>query len=297
MGAGEAIVTIDDGCVAIVGEGAERRRYEARIDQLEPVATVGSGDCFLAGYVAARYEGATPRECLAFGVACGAESHPALRRRHARPARGRAPAAAGRRPRARDPRGRALTATRPEPEMNPVPAASSAAALPEAGGAAVACAWCARPCDAGLERLARPGSLPRAAARRPPTRSPPTPSSRAPTPPGTARPRAGSWIRPTRSSPARAAVLARRLDESAPPGPVLDVGAGDGTLIRALAGAAARRSGPSGRLRVRRSARATSAISAALGGDRLLALARASSRRRARCSSTPPACSTRAGCW
>ena len=38
------------------------------------MTTVGSGDCFLAGYVAARYEGASPRECLAFGVACGAES-------------------------------------------------------------------------------------------------------------------------------------------------------------------------------------------------------------------------------
>jgi 1-phosphofructokinase/tagatose 6-phosphate kinase len=28
----------------------------------------------LAGYVAARYEGEAPRECLAYGVACGAES-------------------------------------------------------------------------------------------------------------------------------------------------------------------------------------------------------------------------------
>jgi 1-phosphofructokinase family hexose kinase len=74
MGAGEAIVTTADGCVAIVGEGRRRRRYEVRIDQLEPVATVGSGDCFLAGYVAARYEGAPPAESLAFGVACGAES-------------------------------------------------------------------------------------------------------------------------------------------------------------------------------------------------------------------------------
>ena len=74
MGAGEAIITSETGCVAIVGEGAERRRYEARIEPLEPVTTVGSGDCFLAGYVAARYEGASPRECLAFGVACGAES-------------------------------------------------------------------------------------------------------------------------------------------------------------------------------------------------------------------------------
>lgn len=74
MGAGEAIITSETGCVAVVGEGAERRRYEARIDQLEPVTTVGSGDAFLAGYVAARHEGGGPRDCLAFGVACGAES-------------------------------------------------------------------------------------------------------------------------------------------------------------------------------------------------------------------------------
>ena len=74
MGAGEAMITLADGCVAIVGEGIERRRYEVRIEPLEPVAAVGSGDCFLAGYVAARYDGASPRDCLAFGVACGAES-------------------------------------------------------------------------------------------------------------------------------------------------------------------------------------------------------------------------------
>jgi 1-phosphofructokinase/tagatose 6-phosphate kinase len=35
---------------------------------------VGSGDAFLAGYVAARYTGRPPEDCLAFGVACGAES-------------------------------------------------------------------------------------------------------------------------------------------------------------------------------------------------------------------------------
>jgi 1-phosphofructokinase/tagatose 6-phosphate kinase len=74
MGAGEAIITSENGCMAIAGDGAERRRYEVRIEQLEPVATVGSGDCFLAGYVAARYEGGSPPDCLAFGVACGAES-------------------------------------------------------------------------------------------------------------------------------------------------------------------------------------------------------------------------------
>ncbi len=74
MGAGEAIITREAGCVAIVGRGQERRRFEVEIDPLEAVSSVGSGDCFLAGYVAARYEGGSPRECLAYGVACGAES-------------------------------------------------------------------------------------------------------------------------------------------------------------------------------------------------------------------------------
>jgi 1-phosphofructokinase/tagatose 6-phosphate kinase len=73
MGAREAVITREAGCVAIVAEDG-RRRYEVQIEALELVSRVGSGDCFLAGYVAARYEGGTPRECLAYGVACGAES-------------------------------------------------------------------------------------------------------------------------------------------------------------------------------------------------------------------------------
>jgi 1-phosphofructokinase/tagatose 6-phosphate kinase len=63
-----------DGCAGIVGEGQERRRYEVSIDPMEPISAVGSGDAFLAGYVAARYEGRSPQDCLGFGVACGAES-------------------------------------------------------------------------------------------------------------------------------------------------------------------------------------------------------------------------------
>jgi 1-phosphofructokinase family hexose kinase len=74
MGAGDAIITREAGCVAVVGRGADRKRYEVGIEPLETVSSVGSGDCFLAGYVAARYEGGTPEECLAYGVACGAES-------------------------------------------------------------------------------------------------------------------------------------------------------------------------------------------------------------------------------
>jgi 1-phosphofructokinase/tagatose 6-phosphate kinase len=74
MGAREAVITREAGCVAIVVDDGARRRYEVEIEPLEPVSAVGSGDCFLAGYVAARYEGGTPAECLAHGVACGAES-------------------------------------------------------------------------------------------------------------------------------------------------------------------------------------------------------------------------------
>ena len=74
LGAGEAAITRPDGCVAVVGQGAERRVLEVRTKPLEAVSSVGSGDAFLAGYLAARYEGRAPDQCLRFGVACGAES-------------------------------------------------------------------------------------------------------------------------------------------------------------------------------------------------------------------------------
>jgi 1-phosphofructokinase/tagatose 6-phosphate kinase len=74
LGAAEAAITRPDGCVAVIGEGAERRLLQIHTEPLEPVSTVGSGDAFLAGYVAARDEGRSPEDCLAYGVACGAES-------------------------------------------------------------------------------------------------------------------------------------------------------------------------------------------------------------------------------
>ena len=74
LGAGEAIITRPSGCVAAVDDESGRRYFEVSTDPLDAVAAVGSGDAFLAGYVAGRYDGLTPSECLAFGVACGAES-------------------------------------------------------------------------------------------------------------------------------------------------------------------------------------------------------------------------------
>ena len=74
LGAIEAIMTVPDGCFASVQSEGESKLYRVRIQPREAVATVGAGDAFLAGYVAARYEGKQAGECLRFGVACGAES-------------------------------------------------------------------------------------------------------------------------------------------------------------------------------------------------------------------------------
>jgi 1-phosphofructokinase/tagatose 6-phosphate kinase len=81
LGARDAIMTMPDGCYARMlktgadGPGGEcLMRVRISSPVLEPRATVGSGDAFLAGYVAARYEGRGAEECLAYGVACGAES-------------------------------------------------------------------------------------------------------------------------------------------------------------------------------------------------------------------------------
>ena len=78
MGAREAIMTLPDGCLALLGEEGDTSRprhlCRATLEPLEPVSSVGSGDAFLAGYVAARYDGRPDDDCLRFGVACGAES-------------------------------------------------------------------------------------------------------------------------------------------------------------------------------------------------------------------------------
>ncbi|MDA0180284.1 1-phosphofructokinase family hexose kinase [Solirubrobacter phytolaccae] len=78
MGAREALMTLPDGCFARMHppHEAEPQIYRVRVrgGAIEPRATVGSGDAFLAGYVAARYQSKPVDEALAFAVACGAES-------------------------------------------------------------------------------------------------------------------------------------------------------------------------------------------------------------------------------
>jgi len=79
LGAHEAIMTSPDGCYAHMvpkdpGLPPSLYRLRVRHGAVEPHATVGSGDAFLAGFVAARYNGRSTEECLVYGVACGAES-------------------------------------------------------------------------------------------------------------------------------------------------------------------------------------------------------------------------------
>jgi 1-phosphofructokinase family hexose kinase len=79
QGAREAIMTLEDGVYAQMlapdaPGGHVLYRVRVASDVIEPRATVGSGDAFLAGFVAARYTGASTEEALVHGVACGAES-------------------------------------------------------------------------------------------------------------------------------------------------------------------------------------------------------------------------------
>jgi 1-phosphofructokinase family hexose kinase len=73
LGAREAIMTVRDGCYANIPEDGHTL-YRVTVREQAARSRIGSGDAFLAGYVAARYSGRSPVECLRYGVACGAES-------------------------------------------------------------------------------------------------------------------------------------------------------------------------------------------------------------------------------
>jgi len=74
LGAGEAIMTVQDGCYAQIIESGSPVLYRVHVREQEVRSRIGSGDAFLAGYVAARYSERSPVECLRYGVACGAQS-------------------------------------------------------------------------------------------------------------------------------------------------------------------------------------------------------------------------------
>jgi 1-phosphofructokinase family hexose kinase len=73
LGAQNAIIKSREGCYACIRRGRGHRFYKATVPR-EPnvVATVGSGDSFLAGFLAYRYQRIEVTECLRWGLACAA---------------------------------------------------------------------------------------------------------------------------------------------------------------------------------------------------------------------------------
>ena len=113
QGAREAIMTVPDGCYArLVVEDGSPTLYRVRVAEQEARSAVGSGDAFLAGYVAARYAGSGSGRLPALRGRLRRRVHAALRRRDHRSGPGRAAAGRGRVRAARDRRRDRLT-TRP----------------------------------------------------------------------------------------------------------------------------------------------------------------------------------------
>ncbi len=74
MGPRNVLITTELGCVALLREDRDERRFRAIAPRVEPVSTVGSGDVLLAGYLAGRHAGRAHEESLRAAVAAGAAS-------------------------------------------------------------------------------------------------------------------------------------------------------------------------------------------------------------------------------
>lgn len=79
LGAEEVFMTLPDGCIAVPSASTNSHAQPPQILRayMQPrdlVSSVGSGDAFLAGLIAARQEGKNDNDALAFAVACGVDS-------------------------------------------------------------------------------------------------------------------------------------------------------------------------------------------------------------------------------
>ena len=72
LGARSVLITVEDGCFALLREERKVRRLHATAPRVETVSPVGSGDILLAGFLAARHAGAPAEEAVRRAVAAGA---------------------------------------------------------------------------------------------------------------------------------------------------------------------------------------------------------------------------------
>ena len=74
MGARNVLITLENGCFALLRHGRATRRIRAFAPHVEPVSGVGSGDVLLAQFLAAVLDERQPDEALRVAVAAGAAS-------------------------------------------------------------------------------------------------------------------------------------------------------------------------------------------------------------------------------
>ena len=74
MGPRNVLITLENGCFALVRVGRRTRRLRAFAPQVEPVSTAGSGDVLVAQFLAALVDEKPPEEGLRLAVAAGAAS-------------------------------------------------------------------------------------------------------------------------------------------------------------------------------------------------------------------------------
>jgi 1-phosphofructokinase/tagatose 6-phosphate kinase len=74
MGARNVLITIENGCFALLRLGRKTVRLRAYAPHVEPVSGVGSGDVLLAQFLAAVGDERAPADAVRLGVAAGAAS-------------------------------------------------------------------------------------------------------------------------------------------------------------------------------------------------------------------------------
>jgi tagatose 6-phosphate kinase len=74
MGPRNVVITLENGCFALLRLGRRKRRFRAFAPQVEPVSVVGSGDVFLAQLLAAIVEERSPDYAVRLAVAAGSAS-------------------------------------------------------------------------------------------------------------------------------------------------------------------------------------------------------------------------------
>lgn len=74
LGARNVLLTVDDGCFALIREDREEIRLRAVVPRLDAVSTVGAGDVLLAGFLAARAAGKTLEDAVRSAASAGAAS-------------------------------------------------------------------------------------------------------------------------------------------------------------------------------------------------------------------------------